>query len=96
VSKVTSKRQITIPKHLADQYGIEPGDDIAWQADGAAIRIAPGRLGAVDELTIEERAKLFDAATDRQRKRSAGAAGSRRRGDRGWTREELYDRGVPR
>ena len=30
MAKVTSKLQVTLPKALADQYGIEPGDEIGW------------------------------------------------------------------
>ncbi|MGH9261460.1 MAG: AbrB/MazE/SpoVT family DNA-binding domain-containing protein, partial [Acidimicrobiales bacterium] len=41
MAKVTSKLQVTIPKHLAATYRIAPGDDIAWEAAGDVIRIVP-------------------------------------------------------
>lgn len=45
-------------------------------------------------LDIDARLRLFDAATARQRARDA--ARQDRCGDtRGWTREELYERGRP-
>jgi len=95
MAKVTAKLQVTIPKALATQYGIEPGDEILWQAGGEAIRLVPTSLRRA-RLSAEERLALFDAATERQRQREA-AGGPRPRGkDRGWTREELYTRGRAR
>lgn len=35
---MTSKLQMTIPKAIADQYGIRPGDRVEVQAAGEAIR----------------------------------------------------------
>jgi AbrB family looped-hinge helix DNA binding protein len=95
MAKVTAKLQVTIPKALANQYGIEPGDEITWQAAGDAIRIVPAE--ARPKLRpLEERLALFRAMLMRQRQREE--AGRRRRvaKTRGWTREELYDRGRPR
>ena len=95
MAKVTAKLQVTIPKALATQYGIEPGDEIVWQAAGEAIRIVRTPLRKA-RLSPEDRLALFDAATERQRRREA-AGGPRPRGkDRGWTREDLYTRGRAR
>jgi AbrB family looped-hinge helix DNA binding protein len=89
VAKVTSKLQLTLPKALAERYGIDPGDEIDWEAAGDAIRIVPAR--GRGDLGRQERLKLFDQATrrqeERQTKRSVTAAK-----DRGWNREDLYDR----
>jgi AbrB family looped-hinge helix DNA binding protein len=93
VAKVTSKLQVTIPKALAAEYGIEPGDDIEWSASGDAIRLSPA--ASKRELDVAGRLRLFDAATRRQRGREKGKR-TRAVSDRGWTREELYDRGRPR
>ena len=38
---MTSKLQVTIPKAIAQRYGIEPGTDIEWLAAGEAIRVVP-------------------------------------------------------
>ena len=95
MSRVTSKRQVTIPKQLADQYRIETGDEISWVAEGDAIRVVVGPSTISDAPTVEERLELFDRATERQRRRR-GVARSKKGQDRGWTREELYDRGRPR
>jgi bifunctional DNA-binding transcriptional regulator/antitoxin component of YhaV-PrlF toxin-antitoxin module len=106
VAKVTSKLQVTVPKELAEQYGIEPGSDIEWQAAGDVIRVLPpGALRVA--LDKAERLALFDAATGRQkqrkqRDRARHQKSGRRRSragpqvDRGWTREELYVRGSAR
>ena len=108
MAKVTSKLQVTVPKVLAEQYGIEPGSDIEWQAAGDTIRVLPpGSVRAVRDAT--ERLALFDHATRRQQKRQSitskklkapgkvgakAATGTSK--DRGWKREELYDRGSTR
>jgi AbrB family looped-hinge helix DNA binding protein len=97
MAKVTSKLQITIPKRLAEEYRIEPGDDIEFVAAGDGIRLVAGKSPIVRELSVEERLRLFDEATARQRERelhldSAGEPPAAR----DWTREELYTRGKPR
>jgi AbrB family looped-hinge helix DNA binding protein len=94
MAKVTSKYQVTVPKAVAEQFGIRPGDDIDWVPAGDAIRVIPGgRKGpAVD---VEMRLRLFDQATERHRKRTSGLRAKKPQ-DRGWTREDLYGRGRSR
>jgi len=91
MSKITSKLQITIPKAVAEEVGLKPGDDVAWEVAGDVIRLLPGSARS-PALPAALRLELFDAATERQRARQR-----RRRGGqaaaRGWTREELYTRG---
>jgi AbrB family looped-hinge helix DNA binding protein len=95
VAKITSKLQVTIPKALAEKYGLEPGDDIEWSATGSTIRIARKRPSA--PIDVCSRLELFDAATSRQRERErTGPHRPRDDSDRGWTREELYERAKPR
>jgi AbrB family looped-hinge helix DNA binding protein len=95
MSRVTSKRQVTVPKAIADQYGIRPGDDIEWIPAGDTIRVVPpGRKPEV--LDLELRVRLFDAATERQRLRQTRKPRAAARGERGWSREDLYERGRPR
>ncbi len=92
MSKVTSKLQVTIPKALADRYGIRPGDEIEWEAAGTFIRVIPPG-GGRRRLDAAERLGIFDAATARQRTREAEQPPPAPATDRGWTREELYTRG---
>ena len=93
MAKVTSKLQVTIPKVIAQEYGIEPGDEIEFEAAGGFIRVRPPRRPRM-RLGREERLRLFDEATARQEEREKTM---RVRVDpataRGWTREELYTRG---
>lgn len=89
MSKITSKLQITVPKILAEQYGLAPGSEVVFEPMGPVIVLRP--LAPRAQLTLEERLSLFDAASRRVHARPAAPA----RSDRGWTREELYDR-VPR
>jgi len=104
--KVTSKLQLTVPKKIADQYGIRPGDELEWIPAGDSIRVelARRKAKAGHELTTAERLALFDANMERvdklqaEKLKEARAKGTRiTRENRGWTREELYeDRGFPR
>jgi bifunctional DNA-binding transcriptional regulator/antitoxin component of YhaV-PrlF toxin-antitoxin module len=102
--KVTSKLQLTVPKAIADQYGIRPGDELQWIPAGESIRVELARKAkARQELTVEERLELFDEGTKRldelqaeELKKNQGRKVTRE--NRGWTREDLYndDRGLPR
>lgn len=95
MAKVTSKFQVTIPKALAERLQIRPGDDVDWLAVDDSLRIVPRRRGPT-EYTIAERLKIFDQATRRQRERERSQPARARARERGWTREELYERGRPR
>ena len=87
---MTSKRQVTLPKELADEYGIEPGDEIQWERAGDVIRVVPpGR--SPEELGVAERLALFDEASRRHEERWAGRELSTPK-NRGWTRDDLHDR----
>jgi AbrB family looped-hinge helix DNA binding protein len=107
MAKVTSKLQLTVPKAIADQYGIKPGDELEWVPAGDSIRVELVRRKARSgqQLTTEERLALFDdnmnradqlQAKELEDARSKPSASAQER--RGWTREELYndDRGLPR
>jgi len=93
---VTSKLQVTVPKAIAAQYRIRPGDEIDWVPAGDAIRVVPaGQPSRV--LDLQQRLRLFDSATERQaRRQSSSRLKPRVRGGRGWTREDLYGRGRAR
>ncbi len=93
-SKVTSKRQVTVPKAIADRYGIEPGTKLEWVPAGDVIRLIPGSV-AEPRFDVETRLELFDASVRRQEEREARRpVPVSETGDRGWTREELYTRGL--
>jgi AbrB family looped-hinge helix DNA binding protein len=109
MSKVTTKLQVTVPKAIADQYGIRPGDQLDWVAAGDSIRAIPRALkhrsGA--EVGVEERLKLFHQMLARQREREARPTKRKpartkespwkpHEIERGWRREDLYTRGFPR
>ena len=91
---MTSKLQVTIPKHIARAHGIEPGQQLRFESMGDWIRVLPEGVESKEELSVEERLRLFDQATDR-----AGARADRLPTsdeppkERDWTREELYRRG---
>lgn len=92
MSKVTSKLQVTIPKALAEKYGIRPGTELEWVAAGDSIHVLLGE-GPKTAMSIPERLELFDRATERRDARQRGAVDATASTERGWTRDELYDRG---
>ncbi len=106
MAKVTSKLQLTVPKVIADQYGIRPGDELKWIPAGESIRVElVGKAKAGPQLGTEERLALFDENTKWLDKlqapllREAEAKSTHlTRQTRGWAREDLYndDRGLPR
>ena len=94
MAKVTSKLQVTIPKAIADQYGIEPGNNIEFSPAGPQIRVLLSEQAGHQQLSLAERLRIFDAARARQREREMSAAKTGSTTDeRGWNREDLYARG---
>ncbi len=73
MAKVTSKLQVTVPRRIAEEYGIQPGDDIDWVAAGNVIRVIPPGKQA-EPASRESQLRLFDQATERHRKRAGADA----------------------
>jgi AbrB family looped-hinge helix DNA binding protein len=96
MSKVTSKLQVTIPKIVARQLGIKPGDQINWEIVGEALQHIPAGSRRRQKSNVQDRLRLFDRATRRQQKRGSmitpALLGTAKSG-RGWMREDLYSRG---
>ncbi len=96
MSKVTSKLQLTLPKSIAEQLGIKPGDQIDWEVAGEVVRMIPVAKRRRNRKNLQARIRLFDGATRRQQEREATFDPALLRvahADRGWTREDLYSRG---
>jgi AbrB family looped-hinge helix DNA binding protein len=58
-TRITRKGQVTIPKELREEYGLEEGDELLWQKAEDGIRIrkatrAAGRGMLVDDDVSEE------------------------------------------
>ena len=91
---ITGKFQLTLPKRLVDAFGIRVGDEVELVAAGDVIEIRPVR-GKRRAFSTEERLHYFDEATRRQESRNARREPALD-DDRGWRRDDLYDRGRPR
>ena len=67
--KITSKRQVTFPKHVLDALGVAPGDQIELQetADGFMLRPRRIRLEMLGTLAekIDPDIEPFDIRTFR-------------------------------
>jgi bifunctional DNA-binding transcriptional regulator/antitoxin component of YhaV-PrlF toxin-antitoxin module len=101
MAKVTSKLQVTIPKVVADAHGIRPGAELSFESAGDVIRIhVVGEVDGGNPDDLQQRLASFDRATARQALRNRWFRKHHRElieaGDRGWRREELYDRGLAR
>jgi AbrB family looped-hinge helix DNA binding protein len=94
MSRVTSKLQVTVPKAIADRYGIAPGQELEWLEAGDGIRVVPETTRARTDPA--GRLALFDRATERQRAREQAADHLLHSTDRGWTRDQLYARARAR
>ena len=94
MAKVTSKLQITIPKRIAEQFGIEPGDELEFVAGGGGIRLVPAGRHTDLRLSREERVRLFDASMRYvdERAKKLGINPKEDESERDWTREEFYTR----
>jgi AbrB family looped-hinge helix DNA binding protein len=93
MSRITSKLQVTVPKAVADEYGLKPGSEVTFEPAGDVIvlRPAPPRRPA---LSVEERLAIFDAMMARID--ALPPLPPSPLGDRGWTRAELYERDLRR
>jgi AbrB family looped-hinge helix DNA binding protein len=77
-TRITQKGQVTIPKALREEYGLEPGDELRWEEsdDGITVRKATqdaGRGLLVDDDTDKEtREEMADEMEDyiREQRRS--------------------------
>lgn len=96
MARITSKLQITIPKRLAEQVGLGPGDEVEFLAAGDGIRMVPASKARAGSLSTAERLRIFRAASERQRARDKAWTGDRRAKSRGWTRDYLHTRAKPR
>jgi len=89
MAKVTSKLQVTIPKAIAEAYGLRPGSEIRWVPTGDAIRVEPESVRSGSRLSIEKRLALFDQMT-KHLERLPPVKPAPARAGRGWRREDLY------
>lgn len=86
--KVTDDYKVPLPEAIAEGIGIHPGDEVRWLPAGNGAWLLPLH----EKLNVQERLHLFDEATLRQREREAERPIAKE-ADRGWKREDLYQRG---
>lgn len=91
MSRVTRDLEVKVPKDIVQQFGIKPGDEIEWHPEGDEIRLT---LSSPEKrLSVEERLAIFEESIRLQRVREQKLGSVEPAEDRGWTRDELYDRG---
>ncbi len=97
MSKVTSKLQLTLPKAIAVQHGIKPGDSLEWASAAGEIRIVPKKAKR-SALNPKQRVRIWSDVmrrVDQSAKRNS-LKPARPGEKRGWTREDLYTRAIAR
>jgi AbrB family looped-hinge helix DNA binding protein len=76
-TRITRKGQVTIPKELREEFGLEAGDELRWETteDGIRVRKATQSAGRgmlvdddVPEAKREEMAKAMEAEIREQRR----------------------------
>lgn len=66
-TRITRKGQVTIPKELRDEYGLEEGDELLWQPteDGITVRKATRAAGrgmlVDDDVPDSKREEMAEA-----------------------------------
>lgn len=91
MAKVTTNLQVTIPRVLAERYGIQPGDEIEWLADADGIRLVRG--ADLPGESVTELLARFDEASQRQADRDHQRGPHTAPSERDWARGDLYRRG---
>jgi len=77
-TRITRKGQVTIPKHLREEFGLEPGDELRWEESEDGIRVrkatrSAGRGMLVDDDVSEgKREEMAEELTEdiRERRRT--------------------------
>ncbi len=92
MAKVTRKFQVTLPKAVANQYGIEPGDELQFQPAGGHILISKASTQS-ESPSVQEQLRLFDNATARIKSKELDSPPTKSQ-EREWSREDLYQRGL--
>ncbi|WP_435362932.1 AbrB/MazE/SpoVT family DNA-binding domain-containing protein [Haloarchaeobius sp. DYHT-AS-18] len=77
-TRITRKGQVTIPKELRDEFGLEEGDELVWQKteDGIRVRKATRSAGrgmlVSDDVPEEKREEMAEEmeAEIRQKRRT--------------------------
>lgn len=65
--RITSKGQVTVPKHIRDRLGIAPGDEIGFREEGQAVILEVPRPVA-NENAGQRAVRLLGEFGDRMRR----------------------------
>lgn len=56
--KISSKRQVTLPKHFCDQLDLEPGDFVEFFEHNGHLTVIKKEVGASKGITRHLKAKM--------------------------------------
>ena len=69
---VRPKRQVTLPKQICDQLGIEPGDVLEFTVEDSTIIARPRKVAALEALKEIQRAFQRSGITTEEELQKAG------------------------
>lgn len=53
-TRITRKGQVTIPKKLRDEFGLEEGDELRWEMDDDGIRVKKATRSAGRGMLVDD------------------------------------------
>lgn len=53
-TRVTRKGQVTIPKHLREEFDLEEGDELRWEADENGITVRKATKSAGRGMLVDD------------------------------------------
>jgi antitoxin PrlF len=66
-SKITSKGQITLPKHVRETLDVHPGDALVYEIEGNAVRVRKAQTLDVDwNRALSQTMTEWDSAQDHE------------------------------
>ncbi len=65
--RVTTKGQVTIPKHIREKLGIAPGDEVGFREEGQAV-VLENESAASEADAVAGDLREFTALVERMRK----------------------------
>ena len=101
MARVTSKYQVTVPRKIADQFRIQPGDEIDWTPAGDVIRVTRSARNRRASQPADKQkpgwiGNAGSACSIRRRKESGGVPSLRRNLKAARAKTSGFGRGAAR
>jgi bifunctional DNA-binding transcriptional regulator/antitoxin component of YhaV-PrlF toxin-antitoxin module len=81
-SVIRDRRQITLPREVCEQLGVDVGDTVEMAVEGGALVITPSKKLALDALNEIQAAFARSSISEQELQRAAGQARTERARER--------------